>query len=229
MEEPHDSHWMNADMWCWGGSWISLLLLQSVVASASLPQFKPDFHLHFTEIINQYQNSTLKLHFSWVVRYTTINTADVWREDITVFSLRCSYWGLWNCCNFPVNRFIYIKQILSHAENERSCAAVLPPRVAQGQKAPWAHRMVLLHGAPHPLPHLRRGLRVRLAQLHYHLVDVAFGGLQQTFHGGPEIIRFGKVQNRNNRKRPREIKAASDKGSRWRLLWDVKCPEIYLI
>lgn len=73
------------------------------------------------------------------------------------------------------------------------------------------HRMVLLHNAPHPLPHLSRSLSVCLAQLHCHLVYMAFCGLQQIFHGGPKIIRFGKIQNKNNRKCPKEIKTALNK------------------
>lgn len=89
--------------------------------------------------------------------------------------------------------------------------------------------MVLLHDAPHPLPHLRRGLRVGLAQLHCHLVYVAFCGLQQIFHGGPKIIRFGKIQNKNNRKCPKEIKTALNKESPKVTVLSHECPEIYLM
>lgn len=35
---------------------------------------------------------------------------------------------------------------------------------------------------------------------------MAFCGLQQIFHGGPKVIRFWKIQNKNNRKCPKEIK-----------------------
>lgn len=89
------------------------------------------------------------------------------------------------------------------------------------------HRMVLLHAAPHLLPHLRGCLGICLPQLHYHSVYMAFGGLQQVFHGGPKVIRFGEIQNKNNRKCPKETTTAWK--SRFPILAVVRsgCTETY--
>lgn len=89
------------------------------------------------------------------------------------------------------------------------------------------HRMVLLHAAPHLLPHLRGCLGICLPQLQYHSVYMAFGGLQQVFHGGPKVIRFGEIQNKNNRKCPKETTTAWK--SRFPILAVVRsgCTETY--
>lgn len=80
---------------------------------------------------------------------------------------------------------------MQKAEDAALRCCLYSVRGGRQEKPTATHRMVLLHDAPHLLPHLRGCFGIYLPQLHYHFVYVAFCGLQQIFHGGPEIIRFG--------------------------------------